>query len=143
MTVSVMMVDDSSVTLLVMTYILQRDENITICGTAPDGESALILAEKCKPDIITMDLNMPGLNGLEVTRRMLAKRLVPIIIVTTDKTSAANPFSILEAGAVAVLRTPAPPGHPEHEQTASQLIRTIKAFGRNKSRRAADQRHSR
>lgn len=92
MTVSVMMVDDSSVTLLVMTYILQRDENITICGTAPDGESALILAEKCKPDIITMDLNMPGLNGLEVTRRMLAKRLVPIIIVTTDKTSAANLF---------------------------------------------------
>jgi two-component system chemotaxis response regulator CheB len=63
-----------------------------------------------------------------VTRRILEKRPVPIIIVTTDKRSEANPFTIIEAGAVAVVRTPAPPGHPEHEQTATQLLRTINAL---------------
>jgi two-component system chemotaxis response regulator CheB len=87
-----------------------------------------------------MYLNMPGLNGLEVTKRIMETAPVPIIIVTSDTKSAANPFHLLEAGAVAVLRSPAPPGHPDHEQTAAQLIKTIKALAGVKLVRPSERR---
>jgi len=123
-----MVVDDSNLARLVMTLILGRDQSIEVCAAVSDGEAALSLIPKCKPDVITMDLNMPGLSGIEVTRRIMATNPVPIVIVTTDKTSTANPFQFLEAGAIAVLCSPAPPGHPEHDQTSEQLIRTVKAL---------------
>jgi len=143
MTVQVMVVDDCNIARHVMKLILQSDKEIEVCASVPDGESALSLVQTNKPDVITMDLNMPGLNGLEVTKRIMETAPVPIIIVTSDTKSAANPFHLLEAGAVAVLRSPAPPGHPEHEQTAAQLIKTIKALAGVKLLRPSERQRER
>jgi two-component system chemotaxis response regulator CheB len=128
MKVNVMVVDDSNVARHLVTTILTTDKAINICATAGDGDTALKMLKTKRPDVIALDLNMPGLDGLEVTKRIMQTAPIPIIIVTSDKYCTANPFLLLEAGAVAVLPRPAPPGHPEHEQTSNQLIRTIKAL---------------
>ena len=128
MPVSVLVVDDSSAVRALLTRLLQSDSELKVCGTAADGESALMMAQNQKPDVIALDLNMPGLNGFEVTRKIMEVSPVPIVIVTTDEKSTANPFALLEAGAVAVLTKPGPPGHPNHKESTSSLIQTIKAL---------------
>jgi two-component system chemotaxis response regulator CheB len=128
MTVSVLVVDDSSAVRTLLTRLLQSDSELKVCGTAADGESALMMVQSQKPDVVALDLNMPGLNGFEVTRKIMEVAPLPIIIVTTDEKSTANPFALLEAGAVAVLQKPGPPGHAQHKEHVAHLIQTIKAL---------------
>jgi two-component system chemotaxis response regulator CheB len=128
MAVSVLIVDDSSTVRILMKRILETDAEIRVCASAPDGETALSLLHTHKPDVIALDLNMPGLNGQEVTKKILEILPIPIVIVTTDEKSTANPFKLLEAGAVAVVPKPGPPGHPLHKEASMQLITTIKAL---------------
>lgn len=125
---SVLLVDDSNSVRYMMRRILERDGEIRVCGSVSDGAAALRCLQNEKPDLVAMDLKMPGLDGLEVTRRVMEADPVPIIIVTSDEQSAANPFTLLEAGAVAVLRSPPAPGHPDYDRMSGELIRTIKAL---------------
>jgi two-component system chemotaxis response regulator CheB len=128
MPVSVLVVDDSSAVRTLLTRLLQSDPDVKVCGTAADGESALMMVQSERPDVVALDLNMPGLNGFEVTRKIMEVAPLPIVIVTTDEKSTANPFALLEAGAVAVLPKPGPPGHAQHKEYAAHLIQTIKAL---------------
>lgn len=128
MSVSVLIVDDSSTVRTLMKRILESDSQIKVCASAPDGETALSLVQSHRPDVIALDLNMPGLNGEEVTKKIMEILPIPIVIVTTDEKSTSNPFCLLDAGAVAVVPKPGPPGHPRHHDAATQLITVIKAL---------------
>jgi two-component system, chemotaxis family, protein-glutamate methylesterase/glutaminase len=128
MPVSVLVVDDSSTVRTLLTRLLQTDPDLQVCGSAADGETALLMVQSEKPDVVALDLNMPGLNGFEVTRKIMEVYPLPIVIVTTDEKSTANPFKLLEAGAVAVVTKPGPPGHPNHKEDTSNLIQTLKAL---------------
>src|ERR1700683_855832 len=114
--VRVLVVEDSSVVREFLLYILGSDPEIEVVGTAQTGEEAVEAVERIRPDIVTMDVHMPKMNGFDATRRIMETRPTPIVIVSaandSDTTTA---FQSIESGALAVLQTPCGPNHPEHE----------------------------
>jgi two-component system chemotaxis response regulator CheB len=126
--IKVLVVEDSPVVQEFLVHILGEDPDIRVVGTAGDGESAIEAAQRLQPDIITMDIHMPKMSGLEATRRIMEVHPVPIVVVSgsTEPHDVAMTFRATEAGAVAVLRRPAGIGHPEYETTARELVQTVK-----------------
>lgn len=104
------------------------DPQIRVVGTAESGEAAVEAALSLRPDIITMDINMPGMNGFEATRAIMSSCPVPIVIVTgkMDPKDSATLFRVMEAGALMVLAKPEPVGSPGHAESVARLINHIK-----------------
>lgn len=128
--ISVLVVDDSPVARELIAHILDSDPGIKVSAVARSGSEALEALEKFKPDIITMDVHMPGLNGFETTRRIMETHPVPVIIVSSavDPKESAVAFQAMDAGALAVLERPVGMAHPNYEETAKKLVQTIKAM---------------
>lgn len=126
--INVLVVEDSPVVREFLLHILGTDPAIRVVGTAQDGEQAIEAVRHYRPDVVTMDIHMPRMDGIEATRRIMETEPVPIVIVSgsTDPHDVAITFRATEAGALAVLRRPAGIGHPEHETNVTELIQTIK-----------------
>jgi two-component system, chemotaxis family, protein-glutamate methylesterase/glutaminase len=126
--VRVLVVEDSPVVREFLLYVLGSDPEIEVVGTAETGEEALEAVERIRPDVITMDVHMPKMNGFDTTRRIMETHPTPIIIVsgTLDVAETASVFRAMEAGALAVLPRPSGFGHPEHEQSAADFVQTVK-----------------
>lgn len=126
--IKVLVVEDSPVVREFLVHILDSDSDIQVVGTANDGEEALDAVRRLSPDVITMDIHMPKLNGLEATRRIMETDPTPIIIVSGSDNSkeVVTTFDAMEAGALAVLHRPAGLGHPAHDTTARELTQTVK-----------------
>lgn len=126
--IKVLIVDDSKTVRDLLQVVLESDDELKVIGTVASGEQALALLASSKPDIITMDLHMPGMSGLLVTRKIMSQSPIPIVIVTADSSSALQSFKLIEAGAVAVHETPPAPGSPGHQQAVDRLIKTLKSL---------------
>jgi two-component system chemotaxis response regulator CheB len=126
--IKVLVVEDSPVVREFLVHILGSDPAIRVVGTARDGEEALEAIARKQPDVVTMDVHMPKMNGLDATRRIMEICPTPIVVVSgsTDAAEVATTFEAMEAGALAVLRRPAGIGHPDHEATARELVQTVK-----------------
>jgi two-component system chemotaxis response regulator CheB len=126
--IKVLVVEDSPVTRELLLHILNGDPQLKVIGIAANGEEAIALAQRQRPDIITMDVNLPKLNGLEATRIIMETAPTPIIIVSNcvPADEASEAVEALSAGALMALPKPAGLGHPDFEATSGELVRAIK-----------------
>src|SRR5258706_2128992 len=126
--IRVLVVEDSATVRELLLHILRSDPEIEVVGTAETGEEALETVRRTRPDIITMDVHMPKMNGFDATRHIMESHPTPIVIVsgTVDMADAAKAFKAIESGALAVLQRPHGMGHPAHQETAAELMRTVK-----------------
>ena len=126
--IKVLVVEDSRVIAEFLTHLLDSDPQIRVVGTAFDGEEALTAAQRTKPDVITMDIHMPKVNGFDATRSIMENCPTPVVIVsgTSSIDEVATNFRAIEAGALALVARPSGIGHPGHEVTARQLLETVK-----------------
>lgn len=126
--IKVLIVDDSKVVQEFMQHILTSDPEIKIVGIASSGREAIELVREKRPDIITMDFHMPGMNGAETTRAIMATNPTPIVIVSGSLGSqeVTKMFSLIEDGALAVVLRPPGPGDPDFIHARDELIQTLK-----------------
>lgn len=126
--IKVLVVEDSPVVREFLLHILGSDPGIKVIGTANNGEQALEALKDKKPDVITMDIHMPKMDGLEATRAIMETHPTPIVIVSgsSEPRDVTETFKAVEAGALAVLPRPKGIGHEDHEASARELIRTVK-----------------
>ena len=80
--IKVLIVEDSQVVRDFLTYILSSDPDIQVIGTASNGEEAVKAVRDKRPDIVTMDINMPKMDGFEATRIIMETTPTPIVIVS-------------------------------------------------------------
>src|SRR5512146_2974034 len=80
--VRVLVVDDSAYVRKVITQILSRSPFIEVVGAARDGREALELVEQLRPDVVTCDIVMPGLDGVAFVREQMSRRPMPIVLVS-------------------------------------------------------------
>lgn len=126
--IKVLIVDDSPVAQEFMTHILAAQPDMQVVGIANNGEEALELVKEKKPDVITMDIHMPRMDGLETTRQMMEKFPTPIVIVSlvSRVKEAAYTFRLIEAGALAVTSRPPALDDPKHVSSVAELVQTIR-----------------
>ena len=134
--IRVLLAEDSAVTREYLKWLLEQDPELEVVGAAPDGERAVALAERLRPDVILMDVHMPGLDGFDATRQIMERFPTPIVMATASTSRA---FEALEAGALVLLAKPPAPWEDGHEAAAEELLRTIKLMAEVKVvRRWAD-----
>lgn len=127
--INVLVVEDSHTSREMLVRLLQSDPGIRVERAVADGAAALAAIEDLKPDVVTMDIHMPGMDGFEATRRIMETFPVPIIIVSAsyDAVDVEKTFRALEAGAVAVVEKPT--GFNGNGNTSAQkLLGTVKAM---------------
>ena len=104
--IRVLVVDDSAYIRKVVKEMLSRSPAIEVVGTARDGKEALEQVERLQPDVVTSDLIMPGMDGIEFIKRQMSTRPVPIVIVSIAAESSERVLSGLDAGAIDFVQKP-------------------------------------
>lgn len=127
-TIRVLVVDDSSVVRGILQTFLESDPAIRVVGAARNGQEALTLAEQLHPNVITMDVRMPVMDGLTTTEHLMAYQPTPILVVssTLNNPDVDIAFQMLAAGALDVIETPPLTSPDERAAYRTMLIRRIK-----------------
>jgi len=132
MAIRVLVVEDSLTVRKRIVEVLESDPEIEVIGEAHDGGSAIELTKRLRPDVITLDIVLPGMSGLEVTEQLMAFHPTPILIVSAsmNRGEVFQTCDALAAGAVDVLDKPR--GTEPDEGWEIQLVRTVKLVSRIK-----------
>ena len=129
----VLVAEDSATARLLLVSLLSSDPEISVVGQAKNGAEAVTLCASLRPDVVTMDLQMPEVDGLEATRQIVSQSGTPVIIVSSlDPADVSRSMTAFNAGALAVLAKPSGPGTPRFERDCRELIATVKALSEAK-----------
>jgi len=125
--VRVLVVDDSALMRKLIPQMLAADESIEVVGTAMDGSFCLKKIEELKPNVVTLDLEMPGMNGIDTLKEVMRKQPVPVIVVSSHSTDGASvTMKALGLGAFDFVPKPKDPS-AHMAETARELIAKVKA----------------
>ena len=132
--IRVIVVDDSALMRRVITGLLEQDPSIRVVATARDGREAIELVQDLRPDIVTMDVRMPVMDGLATTAHLMAYCPTPILVLTASLASheVDITFKMLGAGALEVIEKPSGSDAQTLDRTGRALIRRIKVLARVK-----------
>jgi len=125
--IRVLIVDDSAFMRKVLQSILIADPQIEVVGEARDGKAAVSQAESLKPDVITMDINMPGMDGLQATEVIMSTNPRPILIVSSEsREGAGTTLKALELGAIDFVAKPSGGIDLDMNTVRDELTRKLK-----------------
>ncbi len=140
--VRVVLVDDHALVRSGLAQLLDGAEDLEVVGEAADGAAAVEVVRERRPDVVVMDLQMPGVDGVEATRRIMAEGLGTEVVVLTSFSDGARIEAALDAGAVGYLLKDADPEEvldgvravsrgesPLHPKVARQLLAARSAGG--------------
>src|SRR5437762_2051358 len=124
-----LVVDDSAYVRKVIRQMLGRSPFIDVVGAARSGEEALALAEELRPDVVTLDLIMPGFGGLGFIRQQMALRPIPIVVVSIANETSQLVLDALDAGAIDFIQKPSALATEKVFEMSDELIEKVKAAG--------------
>jgi len=124
--VRVLIVDDSALMRKLLTSVLEADDGIEVVGTAPDPYVAREQIKALNPDVVTLDVEMPHMNGIEFLRKIMELRPTPVVMISSlTQAGAETTLEALEIGAVDFVAKPSDSGAVK--QLGGELIPKIKA----------------
>ncbi len=130
--IRVLVVDDSALMRRLIPIILEKDRDIEVVGTAVDGFFALKKAEKYRPDVITLDLDMPCMDGLTALRQIVGSHKIPVVVVSSMTTKGAVlTMQAFELGAVEVVAKPQDAISIHIREIAEELISKVVAASKS------------
>ena len=130
-TVRVLVIDDSALMRKVIPKILECDPSIEVVGTAMDGNFGLKKIKELAPEVVTLDLEMPGLNGLDTLKQIMRHCPVPVIVVSSHSTAGASvSLRALTLGAFDFVAKPTDVA-ARMPEIAGELIKKIRAAAQN------------
>src|SRR5262249_10438675 len=125
--IRVLVVDDSAYVRKVIKQMLTRSPFIEVVGTARDGEEALELVDKLQPDVVTLDLIMPGIGGLGFLQAQMKKKPLPTVVVSISNETSQNALEALDLGAVDFVQKPSALATDKVFEMSEELINAVKA----------------
>lgn len=130
----VVLVEDSPVALEILQRLLNSSPEVDVVGTARDGVEGLEVITRTKPDVICTDLLMENMDGLELTKRVMAEDPRPILVISNfvNKTDVDNVFRLLQAGASDVFPKPTTDSPTDYEKLKAALVTKIKVLSNMK-----------
>ena len=128
--IRVLVVEDSPLQRNLLKLLLESDGDIQVVGVAENGAQGVEMARALKPDLITMDIRMPVMNGFEATRRIMQENPTPIVVVSAsvEAPDLAITFNAIKAGALEVIEKPANVGTAGFEEMRKHLLATVKGM---------------
>lgn len=123
----VLVVDDSAYVRKVIKQMLSRSPFIEVVGVSRDGQEALEMAEQLKPDVITCDLIMPVMDGISFVREQMARRPIPIVVVSIANEGSELALTALDAGAVDFVQKPTALATEKIFEVSDELVEKVKA----------------
>ncbi|PKQ20966.1 MAG: chemotaxis response regulator protein-glutamate methylesterase [Actinobacteria bacterium HGW-Actinobacteria-6] len=117
-----------------LAQILATDPAIEVVGQAIDGQAGVDMVARLKPDLVTMDIHMPKMDGLEATERIMAYTPTPILVVSSSVhgVGMGRAFDALSAGALEVIKKPEPRDWADLERIGRDVIRKVKILAKVK-----------
>ncbi len=128
--IRILIVDDSDTETALIKHIIEPESDMIVVGNARNGREGVELAAQLKPDLITMDIEMPIMNGLEATRIIVEQNPTPIVVIssTVSDESVKATFHILEAGALTALAKPSNILAASFEETRQRIVDTLRSM---------------
>ncbi|MBJ6763695.1 chemotaxis-specific protein-glutamate methyltransferase CheB [Myxococcaceae bacterium JPH2] len=125
----IVVAEDSPTARRLLVEILRADSGLEVVGEARDGVEAVSLTERLRPDLVTMDIQMPRMDGLDATRRIMTDVPTPVVVVSTlVERDIQTSMAALRAGALAVLQKPVGPESPSFDAESRRLRDTLRAM---------------
>lgn len=121
--IRVMIIEDSEVVRMLLEDIIRRDPRLEVAASVTSAEEGLKLLRKVAPDVISLDIRLPGMNGFQATKRIMAERPTPIVVVSAsvEKEDLKISINALKAGALAIVEKPVGTTRAGYQDMANRI----------------------
>lgn len=132
--IRVLVAEDSATTRELLVHILKSDPEIQVVGEAKNGEEAVAMTRQLRPDVVTMDIRMPLMDGFEATKQIMVECPTPIVIVSAsvDVREVEVSINALRVGALTVIAKPDGPGSLSFAELSRRFLATVKSMSQVK-----------